>query len=180
MNYYKVLLLLCSFLFVMGKGNSMRYVLINEMEVAASAEDIWAVYSSPHLTKLIVELLPDVFERIDYVQGTGGVGTIIQVVYPPGSVPRTLKEKFVIIDDHRRLKQVQQIEGGNIAMGVKFHMISFKIIKKGYDSCIIRSKIEYIVPDILAAKISPFINVEGLVGMARAISKYVLDNKGNY
>lgn len=64
-------------------------------------------------------------------------------------------------------------------MGVKFHMISFKIIKKGSDSCIIRSKIEYIVPDDFAAKIAPLINVEGLVGMARAITKYVLDNKRN-
>ncbi|MCL7035494.1 hypothetical protein MKW94_028277 [Papaver nudicaule] len=176
---FEILLLVFSFLFVMGKGNSMRYELINEMEVAAPAEDIWAVYSSPNLPKLIVKLLPDVFERIDYVEGTGGVGTIIQVVYPAGSVPRTLKEKFVTIDDHRLLKEVQQIEGGHIAMGVKFHMISFKIIKKSPASCIIRSKIEYIVPDNLAAKISPLINVEGLVGMARAISKYVLDNKRN-
>ncbi|KAI3896653.1 hypothetical protein MKW92_021742 [Papaver armeniacum] len=179
MKYCKVLVLFCSFLFVLGKGNSMRYELINEMEVPASAEDIWAVYSSPNLPKLIVELLPNVFERIDYVKGTGGVGTIIQVVYSPGIVPRILKEKFVTIDDHKRLKQVQQIEGGHIAMGVKFHMISFKIIKKGSDSCIIKSKIEYIVPDDLAAKISPLINVEGLVGMARAITKYVLDNKRN-
>ncbi|KAI3862382.1 hypothetical protein MKX03_014400 [Papaver bracteatum] len=150
-------LLFCSFLFVMGKGNSMRYELINEMEVGASAEDIWAVYSSPDLPRIIVELLPNVFERINYVKGTGGVGTIIQVVYSA---------------------EVQQIEG-HIAMGVKFHMISFKIIKKGSYSCIIRSKIEYIVPDDLAAKIAPLINVKGLVGMARAITKYVLDNKRN-
>ncbi|XP_026398575.1 S-norcoclaurine synthase 2-like [Papaver somniferum] len=147
------------------------------MEVHGAAEDIWAVYISPNFPKLIDELLPDVFERIDYVKGTGGVGTIIQVVYSPGIVPRMLKEQFATIEDHRRLKEVQQNEGGHIAMGVKFHMISFKIIKKGSDSCIIRSKIEYIVPDDLVAKISPLINVESLVGMARAITKYVLDNK---
>ncbi|OVA02898.1 hypothetical protein BVC80_9095g97 [Macleaya cordata] len=64
----------------------MRYELINEFEVVgASADDVWAVYSSPNLPKLIVELLPGVFERIDVVEGDGHVGTVLHLVYPPGT-----------------------------------------------------------------------------------------------
>ncbi|KAI3991912.1 hypothetical protein MKX01_012857 [Papaver californicum] len=167
------------FLFLIGRGDSMRYELINEMKVNASVNDIWEVYSSPDLPKLIVKLLPSVFERIDYVEGNGGVGTILHIVYPPGSVPLTYKEKFITIDNRRRLKEVLQVEGGYLAMGVTFYMDSFKIIKTGRDSCIIRSITQYEVPDSLAAKISPLVSVDSLVSMATAISKYVLGNKKN-
>ncbi|KAI3868371.1 hypothetical protein MKW92_027132 [Papaver armeniacum] len=168
-----------SFLFLIDNGNSMTYELINKMKVNASANDIWAVYSSPDLPKIIVKLLPDVFERIDYVKGNGGVGTIIRLVYPPGSVPLTYKEKFITIDNRRRLKEVPEIEGGYLDMGVTFYMDTYKIIKTSSNSCIIKSMIQYEVPDNLAAKISPLISVDGLVTMAKAISKYVLDNKKN-
>ncbi|KAI3977822.1 hypothetical protein MKX01_036662 [Papaver californicum] len=168
-----------SFLFLIGKGNSMTYELINEMKVNVSANDIWEVYSSPDLPKIIVKLLPTVFKRIDYVKGNGGVGTIIRLVYPPGSVPLTYKEKFITIDNRRRLKEVPEIEGGYLDMGVTFYMDTYKIIKTSNDSCIIRSMVHYDVPDNLAAKISPLISVDGLVTMATAISKYVLDNKKN-
>ncbi|KAI3927699.1 hypothetical protein MKW92_004827 [Papaver armeniacum] len=158
----------------------MRYELINEMKVNASANNIWAVYSSPDLPKLIVKLLPGVFERIDYVEGKVvlvqfSVSYILQV----RSVPLSYKEKFITIDNRRRLKEVLQIEGGYLAMGVTFYMDSFKIIKTGCDSCIIRSITQYEVPDNLAAKISPLVSVDSLVGMATAISKYVLDSKKN-
>ncbi|XP_026450911.1 S-norcoclaurine synthase 2-like [Papaver somniferum] len=157
----------------------MRYEFINEMKVNASANDIWAVYSSPDLPKLIVRILPGVFERIDYVEGKGGVGTILHLVYPSGSVPLTYKEKFITINNRRRLKEVLQIEGGYLAMGVTFHMDSFKIIKTACNSCIIRSITQYEVPDKLAAKISPLVSIDNHVGMPTAISKYVLDGKKN-
>ncbi|MCL7026741.1 hypothetical protein MKW94_006420 [Papaver nudicaule] len=114
----------------------MRYELINEMRVNASASDIWAVYSSHDLPKLVVRLLPSAIESIDYIEGNGGVGSILRLVFPPGSVPLTYKEKFITIDHRRRLKEVLMIEGGFLAMGVTFCMDSFRIID---NSCIIRS-----------------------------------------
>ncbi|KAI3849267.1 hypothetical protein MKX03_001666 [Papaver bracteatum] len=175
----ELVIIVFGFLILIGRVNSMRYELINEMKVNASANDIWAVYSSPDLPKLIVKLLPSVFERIDYVEGNGGLGTILRIVYPPGSVPLTYKEKFITIDNRKLLKEVLQVQGGYLAMGVTFYMDSFKIIKTGSDSCIIRSITQYEVPDELAAKISPLVSVDSLVSMATAISNYVLDNKKN-
>ncbi|KAI3849567.1 hypothetical protein MKW92_035490 [Papaver armeniacum] len=174
-----LLFVVFSFLFMLRKGNSMTYELINEIKVNASANDIWAVYSSPDLPKLINKFLPGATERIDYVKGNGGVGTILRIVFPPGSVPLSYKEKFITIDSRRLLKEVLHIEGGYLDMGVTFYMERFKIIKKSCNSCIIRSMIEYEVPDKLAANISPLISVDGFVTMATAISKYVLDNKKN-
>ncbi|KAI3991913.1 hypothetical protein MKX01_012858 [Papaver californicum] len=174
---YELVFVMFSFLFLIGKqGNAMTYELINEMAVNASANDIWAVYSSRDLPKLIVKLLPGVFERIDYVKGNGGLGTILRLVYPPGSKPLTYKEEFVTIDHRKRLKEVLQIEGGYLAMGATFYMDSFKIIKTGRDSCIIRSVTQFEVPDNLYTEVSPYVSVDGLVSMATAISKYVIDN----
>lgn len=71
--------------FLMGKESSaMRYKLINEIDVDLSARSIWNVYSSKDLPSLIVKLLPEVFERIDILEGNGGVGTVCRIVFPPG------------------------------------------------------------------------------------------------
>ncbi|XP_026417479.1 S-norcoclaurine synthase-like [Papaver somniferum] len=164
-------------LFLIRTGKSSKYTLVNDFNVAASADEVWAVYSSHNLTKLIVKLLPGMFKRIDVLKGDGGVGTILRLVYPPGSVPLTYKEKFVTIDNRRRLKEVLQIEGGYLEMGVTFYMDSFQVIKRGRDSCIVRSITKYEIRDNLAVKVSPLISVDSLVTMARAISKYVLENK---
>ncbi|KAI3937876.1 hypothetical protein MKW92_033773 [Papaver armeniacum] len=154
----------------------MRYELINEFDVGASADDVWAVYSSPDLPRLIVELLPGVFEKIDVVEGNGGLGTVLHLVYPHGSVPLSYKEKFITMDNHKRLKEVRQIEGGYLEMGCTFYMDSFQILKKTHDSCTIRSITKYEVSAELADKVSSHISVESLVDMARAISKYVIEN----
>ncbi|KAI3845019.1 hypothetical protein MKX03_023024 [Papaver bracteatum] len=160
--------------FLMGKESSaMRYKLINEIDVDLSAGSIWKVYSSKDLPSLIVKLLPEVFDRIDILEGNGGVGTVCRIVFPPGSVPRSYKEMFTKIDHVHRLKEVTQISGGYLAMGVTFYMDSFKIISTGPNSCIIRSITDYEVPDHLADKVNSLISIEGLVPMAHAIIKYV-------
>ncbi|KAL5721646.1 hypothetical protein ACHQM5_005266 [Ranunculus cassubicifolius] len=54
----------------------MKAAVWSELEVDLSAEEMWAVYSSPDLPRLIVELMPTYFERIDYVEGQGNQGTV--------------------------------------------------------------------------------------------------------
>ncbi|KAI3970089.1 hypothetical protein MKW92_024091, partial [Papaver armeniacum] len=77
------------------------------------------------------------------------------------------------IDHAQRLKEVQQISGGYLAMGVTSYVDKFKIISRGPNSCTIRSTTEYEVPDHLADKIKNLISIEGLVPMAKAIVEYV-------
>lgn len=158
---------------------TIKKELKHELEVAASADDIWEVYSSPDMPNLIVKLLPSVFEEIEILEGDGGdggVGTILRITFPPGSVPLTYKEKFVTINDWKRLQEVKQIEGGYLDMGCTFYMDSFHILRKGPKSCVIVSKTEYEVPnEEIASKVEPYISIDSLANKATAISNYVLN-----
>ncbi|KAF9605401.1 hypothetical protein IFM89_016978 [Coptis chinensis] len=64
----------------------MRGHVQSEYEAAASADEIWAVYSSPDLPRLIVELMPARYERIDVLKGDGTVGTVIRNFLNPGDM----------------------------------------------------------------------------------------------
>ncbi|KAI3873566.1 hypothetical protein MKX03_014484 [Papaver bracteatum] len=156
----------------------LKYTLISELDVVgASADEIWAVFASNDAPQIFQQLLPGVFEKIEVLEGNGGVGSVLRITYPKGSVPLTNLEKFVTIDNRRRLKEVLQTEGGYLDMGVTYFMESFQITPRGYNSCIIKSMVRYEVPDAVASNVSPLISVEGLLGMARVAAKYVIDNK---
>ncbi|KAK9120548.1 hypothetical protein Syun_018165 [Stephania yunnanensis] len=158
----------------MEKYSIIRKELKHELQVNASADDVWEVYSDPDLPRIIVQLLPGVFEKIDVVVGDGGIGTVLHLTYPPGSVPLSYLEKFVTIDDQRRLKEVKQIDGGYLDMGCLFYMDSFQIFERGCDKCVIVSKTEYIVPSQeIASRVEPYISIDSLAGMATAISNYI-------
>ncbi|RZC92180.1 hypothetical protein C5167_000030 [Papaver somniferum] len=78
--------------FLAHTGESMRYRLINELEVAASANDVWALFASNDAPKLLVQLLPGVFERIEILEGDGGEGSILRIVYP-AAYPKAINNK---------------------------------------------------------------------------------------
>ncbi|KAI3853290.1 hypothetical protein MKW92_014523, partial [Papaver armeniacum] len=62
----------------------MRRVVNYEVEVPTSADSIWEVYSSPDAPRLLRDvLLPGVFERLDILEGDGGVGTVVECVFTP-------------------------------------------------------------------------------------------------
>ncbi|MCL7037826.1 hypothetical protein MKW94_001784 [Papaver nudicaule] len=172
----QVVLFIC-LLFLVHTGESLKYTLIGELEVAASASEVWAFFASNDAPKMFVQLLPGLFERIEILEGDGGVGSVLRIVYPAGSVPLTNKEKFVTIDDRRRLKEILQTEGGYLDLGVTNLMESFQITRKGANSCIIKSMINYEVPDDLAANVAPLISIEGLINMAKVAANYIIDSK---
>ncbi|KAI3911562.1 hypothetical protein MKW92_048773 [Papaver armeniacum] len=97
----------------------MRSHVTNEMDVGgASADEIWAVYGSKDLPMLIITLQPGVFDKIDYVEGDGGQGTILHIGMVQG-IPglHEWTEKFVTIYNRRRVKQLQQIQNGYLDLG---------------------------------------------------------------
>lgn len=55
-----------------------------ELEVGLQAEKIWAVYRGLRLAELMVELLPNLIEKFDIVQGDGEVGTILCLYWSSG------------------------------------------------------------------------------------------------
>ncbi|XP_026440334.1 glutathione hydrolase 3-like [Papaver somniferum] len=84
------------------------------------------------------------------------------------------KEIYRTIDHVRLVKEVQQISGGYLAMGVTYYMDKVEVIPTDPYSCIIRSTTEYEVPYHLAYKVNSLI-IKGLVPVAKAIAKYVLE-----
>ncbi|KAI3960983.1 hypothetical protein MKW92_015989 [Papaver armeniacum] len=172
----QVVLFIC-LLFSVHTGEPLKYTLIGELEVATPANDVWAFFASNNAPRMFVQLLPGVFERIEILEGNGGVGSVLRVVYPAGSVPLTNLEKFVTIDNRKRLKEILQTEGGYLDLGVTYFMESFQILRRGANSCTIKSMINYEVPDDLAANVSQLISIEGLINMAKVAAKYIIDNK---
>ncbi|KAF9607142.1 hypothetical protein IFM89_032364 [Coptis chinensis] len=57
----------------------------SELEVDLTAEEIWAVYSSPDLPGLILDLLSTRFQSIDVLEGDGTQGTILHIVLRPAN-----------------------------------------------------------------------------------------------
>ncbi|OVA02904.1 Bet v I domain [Macleaya cordata] len=156
----------------------MRGHVTNEMDVVgASADEIWAVYGSHDLPRLIIDLQPGVFDKIDILEGDGGAGTVLHIVMAEGIPgPREWKEKFVTMDNHKRVKVIQQIEGGYLDIGFSLYQDTFEILKKGRNSCIIRSTVTIDLDDKFESNAS-LVTVDALWGMAKSIVKYVLDNK---
>nr|ACO90258.1 putative norcoclaurine synthase [Papaver bracteatum]ADK56102.1 (S)-norcoclaurine synthase [synthetic construct] len=156
----------------------MRKVIKYDMEVATSADSVWAVYSSPDIPRLLRDvLLPGVFEKLDVIEGNGGVGTVLDIAFPPGAVPRSYKEKFVNIDRVKRLKEVIMIEGGYLDMGCTFYLDRIHVVEKTPNSCVIESSIIYEVKEEFADKMAKLITTEPLQSMAEVISGYVLKKR---
>ncbi|KAI3837236.1 hypothetical protein MKX03_004121 [Papaver bracteatum] len=157
----------------------MRYEFTNEFEVDhASADDVWAIYTAPNFPTLSAQLLSGLLKSKDIVEGDGcSVGTIFSVVFLPGCVVPMHKEKIVTVNHEKRLKEIQMIEGGYLEMGCTFCMLSFEILVKERNSCIIKTVTKYEINDDLASGVSCHFHTgfDMLVALARQVSKHITD-----
>ncbi|GMY06357.1 S-norcoclaurine synthase 2-like [Fagus crenata] len=116
-------------------------------------------------------------EKIEVIEGDGGAGTIIQLTFAPGTAGFSgCKEKFTKVDNEKRLKETELIEGGQLELGFTLYRDRFEVIEKGEDSCIIRSTIEYEVKEDAAANAS-LVSIEPLANVAELAKNYLIRNK---
>ncbi|KAF5175829.1 S-norcoclaurine synthase [Thalictrum thalictroides] len=152
----------------------MRAQVWSELEVNLPADDIWAVYSSPDLPRLIVELMPTRFQKIDVLQGDGTQGTILHItLQPSNSGPLVWKEQFTTIDHTNRIKVVRQIEGGFLDIGFTMYENIFTITARGPNACTIRATASFDVNEGFESNTSL---ITANWRMARAIVDYVVQN----
>jgi ribosome-associated toxin RatA of RatAB toxin-antitoxin module len=85
-------------------------------------------------------------------------------------------EKFTKIDHEKRLKEAEVIEGGYLDIGFTFYRVSFQIIEKGDDSCIIKTTVEYDVKEEAAANAS-YVTIEPLVKIIEFTKNYLIKSK---
>ncbi|KAJ0013697.1 hypothetical protein Pint_21019 [Pistacia integerrima] len=89
-----------------------------------------------------------------------------------------MKEILKKIDEERRVRETEMIEGGFKAVGFESYIILFEIIEKGGESSIIKSSIEYEVDDKLA-NLASEVTTRPLEIMAEAIGKYLSNQKAS-
>ncbi|KAF9602520.1 hypothetical protein IFM89_029819 [Coptis chinensis] len=159
------------------KGKGLLGEVSGEVEVDLPADEIWAVYSSPDLPRLIVELMPARFASIDILEGDGTQGTVLHCVLQPGNKgPVTWNEKITKIDHKSRTKVVRQIKGGYLDMGFNMYEHIFKITKTGHNSCTIRMTASFNVNEGSESNASL---ITANWNMAKAISNYVIQSKAS-
>ncbi|TKW00113.1 hypothetical protein SEVIR_8G087300v4 [Setaria viridis] len=91
----------------------MKGSLCHEYETELPAADVWEVYGGLLAGQLVPQLVPVVYSKVELVEGDGGVGTVLLVSFPPGTLgSRTFKEKFIKIDNENYVKEALIIEGG--------------------------------------------------------------------
>lgn len=91
---------------------------------------------------------------------------------------KSYKEKFVTVDNERRLKETVTIEGGVLDLGFSSYAVSFEILEKDQNSSTIRSTIKYEISEELAAYAS-FINTGGLAAIAEGVAKHLREEMAN-
>ena len=62
----------------------MKGSKVHEHETDIPASELWAIYDTLLPAKLLPELLPHVFAKVELISGDGGVGTILKLIFPPG------------------------------------------------------------------------------------------------
>ncbi|OVA02895.1 Bet v I domain [Macleaya cordata] len=155
----------------------MKGQLSKEIEVTVPATDIWEVYGSLELGKLIPKLMPDILRDVEVVEGDGGVGTVLKLTLPPG-IPGLsyYKEKFTKVDNEKRHKETEVVEGGYLELGFTLYRITLQIIEKDSESSIIKSTIDYEVNDDSADN-AAFVSTKPLETIAQVIGKYLMEKK---
>ncbi|XP_066396424.1 norbelladine synthase-like [Miscanthus floridulus] len=127
----------------------MKGSKVHEHETDVPASELWAIYGTLCAAELLPQLLPQLLTKADLVSGDGGVGTILQLTFPPGILPglQSYTEKFIKVDNENYTKEAEAIDGDILKLGFLAYMIRVDIISKGPNSSVIRSTIEYEIDD---------------------------------
>ncbi|XP_016506934.1 norbelladine synthase-like [Nicotiana tabacum] len=114
-----------------------------QAEINASASEVWNLYSTIQFVKFLVE--KHIVEKIEFIEGNGGIGSVLQVTLPRNA---PYKEKFVSINDEKRVKEIEVVEGGYLDVGFSFYGFKFEVIEKDENSCIVKITIEFETKDV--------------------------------
>ncbi|XP_011084628.1 S-norcoclaurine synthase 2-like isoform X2 [Sesamum indicum] len=155
--------------------------LSEEIEVKVPAVEAWKLYSTLQLAKIVGEALPNFISKIDVIQGDGSAGTILHLFFAPGrGGPSSYKEKFTVVDDERRVKETEVVEGGFLDLGFTLYRVRFEVIEKegNKEECVTRSTVEYELKEEAAAN-AALVSIEPLVAVMKVAADYLTKNYNN-
>ncbi|KAJ6389103.1 hypothetical protein OIU77_027454 [Salix suchowensis] len=143
----------------------MKGELSEETLVGAPATAVWSVYRGLELGILVDKLLGHVLGKV-------------LTVYLSGTSGGYMKEIFRIMDDEKRVKETEMIEGGHLDLGFDVYRVRLEIIEKDAESTIIRSTISYELDDT-KAELASLVTIKPLQTMAEEVGKYVCGKKSD-
>ncbi|XP_042044024.1 norbelladine synthase-like [Salvia splendens] len=93
---------------------------------------------------------------------------------------QSFKEKFMVVDNEKRVKEAEVVEGGFLDLGFTLYRMRFNVIKvEGNEKqCITRSKIEYELKEEAAANVE-IASIKPFTGLMLLCAKYLLPNNDN-
>ncbi|BAS90771.1 norbelladine synthase [Oryza sativa Japonica Group] len=155
----------------------MKGSVCHELETGLPAAEVWEVYGGFLVAQLLPQLVPEVFSKVELVEGDGGVGSVLHVVFAPGAHRgEFMKEKFIKIDNENYIKEAEVIEGGFLDQGFKKYVVRIEIIGKTENSSVLRSTIKFEAED--ASKASS-VSTGGLAATAEAVTKYMREQRSS-
>ncbi|XP_061340601.1 norbelladine synthase-like [Gastrolobium bilobum] len=151
--------------------------LEHELELHVPAIEAWDLFGGLGIGKLVEQELPQMFQKVELIEGDGGLGTVLKLTFSPGLPgPACYKEKFTKIDNEKRIKEAEVIEGGYLELGFTLYRVLFEVTEKGEDSSIIKSTIEYELKEEDAANTS-LVSIQPLAIIAELAKNYLIKNK---
>ncbi|XP_030532860.1 norbelladine synthase-like [Rhodamnia argentea] len=149
--------------------------LSHETQVKVGAGKAWELYGTINLALLAKEELSHTILQLDILEGDGGVGTTIKLTFAGGF---SYKEKFTKVDNERRVKETEAVEGGFLDMGLSLYRVRFEVVGGDEEeSCVIKSTVEYEVADGASFDVS-IISVKPFADLAEAAKKQLTTSAG--
>ncbi|KAL5054970.1 hypothetical protein RYX36_035652 [Vicia faba] len=147
----------------------------HELELEVPASEAWELIGTLGIAKLLGEEMPELFQKVEIVEGDGGVGTILNLTFTPGIPgPASYKEKFTKVDNEKLIKETEVVEGGYLDIGFTLFRVRLQVIEKGKESSIVKASIEYEVKEAANAAL---VSIEPLANIVQVVKNYLGRNK---
>ncbi|CAI8617075.1 unnamed protein product [Vicia faba] len=147
----------------------------HELELEVPASEAWELIGTLGIAKLLDEEMPELFQKVEIVEGDGGVGTILNLTFTPGIPgPASYKEKFTKVDNEKLIKETEVVEGGYLDIGFTLFRVRLQVIEKGKESSIVKASIEY---EVKEAANPALVSIEPLANIVQVVKNYLGRNK---
>ncbi|KAK3035495.1 hypothetical protein RJ639_033954 [Escallonia herrerae] len=152
----------------------MHGTLSDGLEVNVPAQEAWQIYGTLQITHVT-----HTFDKIEVLQGDGGVGTTLKLTLPAGTtVFSSYEEMYTKVDDEKMIKEAEVISGGYFDLGFTLYRTRFEIIETSKTSCIPKTTIEYDVNEEEVANFT-YVSILPMISMMKDIATYLLENTKN-
>ncbi|KAK1366342.1 S-norcoclaurine synthase [Heracleum sosnowskyi] len=145
-----------------------------EIEVKAAASVVWEVYGTLEMAAVVEKGLAEIIQRIEVVEGDGSAGTVLNIVFQSGGFAfPSYKEKYIKVDNEKRVKEAEVVEGGYLEIGFNKYLVRFEVIEKDEESCITKATVEYDLKEDFADNAS-FVSIDTYMAIMNLVVNHVL------